>query len=399
MMGFNLQLGDALRSESVTAIDDAIRAIARQEIDRTPRTKFCDACAYMHQPEISARCCCVACHGDDVPAWAQRMTTPPSSEKTGEGRSASGSTGARTSVACDPSLPTPAPSPASPVKPCPFCGGPARLVSHESSEVTNYWYEVHCDKCGAMGPSADCEWDGNSEHAKRDAIEAWNRRTPAPSPATGESAIEGILDDEACRARSVSLDVVRVKLMQRVEAARAELASLRAELNDAQVQEYMSRCRGDVLAEINDALRAELESLRASAESAPMPTREREEILKNDEIALAIADGMARCADVFCDQAQPDRRREAARMTHKRLADSRELLAAVHADVVRLRSALAEKEKAGVDVRAICLHVVNDLERQHGEGIETLDLPTRDRVWHSVRRALHAALGAKERET
>ena len=45
--------------------------------------------------------------------------------------------------------------------------------------------------------------------------------------------------------------------------ARAELASLRAELNDAQVQEYMSRCRGDVLAEINDALRAELESLRA----------------------------------------------------------------------------------------------------------------------------------------
>ena len=96
-MGFNLQLGDALRSESVTAIDDAIRAIARQEIDRTPRTKFCDACAYMHQPEISARCCCVACHGDDVPAWAQRMNTPPSIEKTGESAS-SGSASGRTTV-------------------------------------------------------------------------------------------------------------------------------------------------------------------------------------------------------------------------------------------------------------------------------------------------------------
>lgn len=204
-------------------------------------------------------------------------------------------------------------------------------------------------------------YHAEASHPETSDCLPYYRRTHAPSPATGESAIEGILDDEACRARSVSLDVVRVKLMQRVEAARAELASL-----------------------------------RASAESAPMPTREREEILKNDEIALAIADGMARCADVFCDQAQPDRRREAARMTHKRLADSRELLAAVHADVVRLRSALAEKEKAGVDVRAICLHVVNDLERQHGEGIETLDLPTRDRVWHSVRRALHAALGAKE---
>jgi hypothetical protein len=77
-MGFNLQLGDVLRSGSVTAIDDAIREIVRQEIARTPRSKFCDACAYMHQPEISARCCCVACHGDDVPAWAQRMNTPPS---------------------------------------------------------------------------------------------------------------------------------------------------------------------------------------------------------------------------------------------------------------------------------------------------------------------------------
>lgn len=92
-MGFNLQLGDALRSESVTAIDDAIRAIARQEIDRTPRTKFCDACAYMHQPEISARCCCVACHGDDVPAWAQRMNTPPSIEKTGESASSGSASG------------------------------------------------------------------------------------------------------------------------------------------------------------------------------------------------------------------------------------------------------------------------------------------------------------------
>lgn len=158
MMGFNLQLGDALRSESVTAIDDAIRAIARQEIDRTPRTKFCDACAYMHQPEISARCCCVACHGDDVPAWAQRMNTPLSSEKTGDA------------------------SPASEVKACPFCGGRARLISHESPEVTNYGYEVNCDECAAQGPSTDCEWDGNAEYAKRDAIAAWNTRH---SPSSG----------------------------------------------------------------------------------------------------------------------------------------------------------------------------------------------------------------------
>lgn len=301
MMGFNLQLGDALRSESVTAIDDAIREIVRQEIDRTPRTKFCDACAYMHQPEISARCCCVACHGDDVPAWAQRMnvTTPLSSEKTGEGRSASGSTGARTSVACDPSLPTPAPSPASPVKPCPWCG------EHPWTEYHNgeTYYRCGDSLCPGSGFCLKCKSRGGWMFA------TWNRRAPAPFPASGEGA-KTVLDN---------------------------------------VLEYAMLLIG-ITDEKKAAARTELASLRASAESAPMPTREREEILKNDEIALAIADGMARCADVFCDQAQPDRRREAARMTHKRLADSRELLAAVHADVVRLRSALAEKEKAGVDV-------------------------------------------------
>lgn len=83
----------------------------------------------------------------------------------------------------------------------------------------------------------------------------------------------------------------------------------------------------------------------ASGEWARMTTREREEILKNDEIALAIADGMARCADVFCDQAQLDRRREAARMTHKRLADSRELLADLRAEAVAAWAAAEAAEE------------------------------------------------------
>jgi len=171
-MGFNLQLGDVLRSGSVTAIDDAIREIVRQEIARTPRSKFCESCAYMHQPEISARCCCVACHGDDVPAWAQRMnvTTPLSSEKTGDA------------------------SPASEVKACPFCGGRARLISHESPEVTNYGYEVNCDECAAQGPSTDCEWDGNAEYAKRDAIAAWNRRAPLAAEKAEEPDAPGIVE-------------------------------------------------------------------------------------------------------------------------------------------------------------------------------------------------------------
>lgn len=165
-MGFNLQLGDALRSESVTAIDDAIRAIARQEIDRTPRTKFCDACAYMHQPEISARCCCVACHGDDVPAWAQRMNTPPSIEKTGESASSGSASGRIPVLNAD--------SPASPVKPCPF--GPVEASVERFLRAIEARLDVD---------------DDDAHILSRDGLEllkiAWsNRRTPAPSPAYTE---------------------------------------------------------------------------------------------------------------------------------------------------------------------------------------------------------------------
>lgn len=134
------------------------------------------------------------------------------------------------------------PDAASPVKPCPSCGCTVVKVSKYGEAV-------------CMG--IDCT-------LRADSVDEWNRRTPAPSPATGESA--------------------------------------------------------------------------------RMTTREREEILKNDEIALAIADGMARCADVFCDQAQPDRRREAARMTHKRLAETRELLAALRAERARRYAHMCRSE-------------------------------------------------------
>jgi len=105
-----------------------------------------------------------------VQSMDERMSTPPSSEKTGEGRSASGSTGARSSVACDPSLPTPAPSPASPaseVKACPFCGGRAS-VRGPNDAVTCGIVGAHRSCCGAQVSTS---------------IAAWNRRAPAPSPA------------------------------------------------------------------------------------------------------------------------------------------------------------------------------------------------------------------------
>ena len=437
-MGFNLQLGDVLRSGSVTAIDDAIREIVRQEIARTPRSKFCESCAYMHQPEISARCCCVACHGDDVPAWAQRMnvTTPLSSEKTGDA------------------------SPASEVKACPECGHTAEHLSSwisprkdipERLRFTCFEEGCQCSRLaapapvpfGSLGNDVEETLDallgfGRSERMveraqlRNEIAGLLSRRAPAPSPESevvldmpetdsgplGRAQLEAlhrllapVLDaagfspahETAKKAIERLLAQWRSGLDPRVPPSPAsfslnpgasktpgsqqaseeldELLRMHARHDNDDTEDcwtkpavraiqYLSDLRWDlqvttnraaILAETNESLRRMIADMAAyagttfgadepvknaevvkkalapspaSGEGARMTTREREEILKNDEIALAIADGMARCADVFCDQSQPDRRREAARMTHKRLADSRELLADLRAEAV-----------------------------------------------------------------
>lgn len=83
-------------------------------------------------------------------------------------------------------------------------------------------------------------------------------RTPASKQ--GKKALDDMLlvfakhddDDEDCWT-------------QPARRAQLYVASLRADLNDAQVQEFMHRSRGDVLAEINAYLRAEVDRLRGAA--------------------------------------------------------------------------------------------------------------------------------------
>ena len=125
--------------------------------------------------------------------------TPPSIEKNGEAHHQSHVAPPNSATASSPA------SPASEVKACPAQSG------HRDS-----FGQVTC------GHSA-----------------------PAPSPASGESAIQEMIDTYGSCVGGEALK----------QRSRAELASLRAELNDAQVQEYMSRCRGDVLAETNESLR------------------------------------------------------------------------------------------------------------------------------------------------
>ncbi len=58
------------------------------------------------------------------------------------------------------------------LKPCPFCGGNAKLNSENNSSL-GAWeqtiYTISCKKCPC--------WIGNQIKDKEEAIEAWNKRT------------------------------------------------------------------------------------------------------------------------------------------------------------------------------------------------------------------------------
>lgn len=58
------------------------------------------------------------------------------------------------------------------LKPCPFCGGKARIRKWKRDG-----YVVRCKDCGAQGtPFYICEWHDTKYIAQGKAAEAWNRR-------------------------------------------------------------------------------------------------------------------------------------------------------------------------------------------------------------------------------
>ena len=68
------------------------------------------------------------------------------------------------------------------LKPCPFCGGEAKLEKSTRAFVGGKSTKcslVHCSKCNARTAKFDITDYGRSSHslaARLDAIEAWNRR-------------------------------------------------------------------------------------------------------------------------------------------------------------------------------------------------------------------------------
>lgn len=60
------------------------------------------------------------------------------------------------------------------LKPCPFCGGRARLERCRIADNASiYW--VHCLTCKAQTETVNNSW-ANTKIAKAKAIAAWNRR-------------------------------------------------------------------------------------------------------------------------------------------------------------------------------------------------------------------------------
>lgn len=67
------------------------------------------------------------------------------------------------------------------LKPCPFCGGKAKLHATTTRTYPNHCkHYCYCEKCYATGQSfSDFEDDGSSVFK---AVEAWNRRVSDDTP-------------------------------------------------------------------------------------------------------------------------------------------------------------------------------------------------------------------------
>lgn len=68
------------------------------------------------------------------------------------------------------------------LKPCPFCGGPAARGEADSPDCGSF---IHCIRCDA---STALHYE-----FRENLVDAWNRRSPAPSPAI-EQATEALRD-------------------------------------------------------------------------------------------------------------------------------------------------------------------------------------------------------------
>lgn len=62
------------------------------------------------------------------------------------------------------------------LKPCPFCGGEAELITEHFFSTGRYGSQVRCAKCHSWGAGPKMDRKVETQRAK--AAEAWNARQP-----------------------------------------------------------------------------------------------------------------------------------------------------------------------------------------------------------------------------
>lgn len=68
------------------------------------------------------------------------------------------------------------------IKPCPFCGGRARVIGKRSKGMTDYC--ISCSKCGARSRAVAVRpWHSNKFVAQCQTAKLWNTRYVKEEPA------------------------------------------------------------------------------------------------------------------------------------------------------------------------------------------------------------------------
>lgn len=64
------------------------------------------------------------------------------------------------------------------LKPCPFCGGEARIYKQMRSDPPCHYmvYLAICDMCGCRTKDYTCDGYYGETFEQKDVIESWNRR-------------------------------------------------------------------------------------------------------------------------------------------------------------------------------------------------------------------------------
>lgn len=77
------------------------------------------------------------------------------------------------------------------LKPCPFCGGRARVIrlGHKNGTAFDDW-GVECIKCGAMPKVITMYQFHDTETIERECARFWNRRAE-PAPVTAGEKLNG----------------------------------------------------------------------------------------------------------------------------------------------------------------------------------------------------------------